>query len=55
MKRVNQYFKNRTENFDNYYRCIQNECNLFHVYNWIQFFVSTHNDMIAKIIIMDLS
>ena len=22
----------------------ENECNLFHVYNWIQFFVSMYND-----------
>jgi hypothetical protein len=23
------------------------ECNLFHVYNWIQFFVSMYNDTIS--------
>ncbi len=22
----------------------KNECNVFHVYNWIQFFVSMYND-----------
>jgi putative transposase len=45
MERVNQYFKDRTEGFDDYYPCIQKgECNLFHVYNWIQFFVSMYND-----------
>ena len=44
MERVNQYFKDRTESFDDYYPCMQNECNLFHVYNWIQFFVSMYND-----------
>ncbi|MGZ5550733.1 MAG: hypothetical protein ACXW07_08275, partial [Nitrososphaeraceae archaeon] len=44
MERVNQYFKDRIENFDDYYPCIRNECNLFHVYNWIQFFVSMYND-----------
>ena len=32
MERVNQYFKDRIENFDDYYSCMQNECNLFHVY-----------------------
>ena len=39
MKRVNQYFKDRTEGFDDYYPCIQkeNEYNLFNVYNWIHF------------------
>ena len=44
MERVNQYFKDRTESFDDYYPCMQDECNLFHVYNWIQFFVSMYND-----------
>ena len=48
MERVNQYFKDRTESFDDYYPCIKNECNLFHVYNWIQFFASMYNDMISK-------
>ena len=48
MERVNQYFKDRTESFDDYYPCIKNECNLFHVHNWIQFFVSMYNDMISK-------
>ena len=44
MERVNQYFKDRIESFDDYYPCMQNDCNLFHVYNWIQFFVSMYND-----------
>ena len=46
MERVNKYFKDRAENFDDYYPCMQkeNECNLFHVYNWIQFFVSMYNN-----------
>ena len=48
MERVNQYFKDRTEGFDDYYPCVKNECNLFHVYNWIQFFVSVYNDTIAN-------
>ena len=48
MERVNQYFKDRIECFDDYYPCMQNECNLFHVYNWIQFFfVSMYNDTIV--------
>jgi putative transposase len=34
---VNQYFKDRIQSFDDYYPCVKNECNLFHVYNWIQF------------------
>ena len=44
MERVNQYFKDRIECFDDYYPCIRSECNLFHVHNWIQFFVSIYND-----------
>ena len=48
MERVNQYFKDRIESFDDYYPCVKNECNLFHVHNWIQFFVSMYNDMISK-------
>ncbi len=48
MERVNQYFKDRTEGFDDYYPCMEDECNLFHVYNWIQFFVSMYNDTISK-------
>ena len=28
--------------------CMVNECILFHVYNWIQFFVSMYNDTIAN-------
>ena len=49
MERINQYFKDRTESFDDYHPCMQKEeCNLFHVYNWIQFFVSMYNDTIAN-------
>jgi transposase-like protein len=51
MERVNQYFKDRIESFDDYYPCIQNKdnrCNLFHVHNWIQFFISMYNDTIYK-------
>ena len=48
MERVNQYFKDRTEGFDDYYPCMEDECNLFHVYNWIQFFVSMYNDTITN-------
>src|SRR5574342_269615 len=46
MERVNRYFKDRIESFDDYYPCMQkkDECNLFHVYNWIQFFVIIYND-----------
>ena len=40
--------KDRIECFDDYYPRIQIECNLFHVYNWIQFFVSMYHDTIAN-------
>jgi hypothetical protein len=48
MERVNQYLKNKIESFDDYYQCMQNECNLFHVYNGIRFYVSMYNDTIAN-------
>ena len=49
MERVNQYFKDRIESFDDYYPCMQkDECNLLHVYNWLQFFVTMYNDTIYK-------
>ena len=45
MERVNQYFKYRMESFDDYYPCMQKDgCNLLHVHNWIQFFVSMYNN-----------
>ena len=50
MDRVNQYFKDRIECFDDYYPCIRKDdgYNLFHVYNWIQFFVSMYNNTVAN-------
>ena len=48
MERVNQYFNDRIESFDDCYPCVQLECNLFNVYNWIQFFVSMYNYTIAN-------
>ncbi|MDR4511348.1 MAG: hypothetical protein MRJ93_06525 [Nitrososphaeraceae archaeon] len=47
MERVNQYLKDRIESLDDYYHCIKEECNLFYVHNWIEFFVSRYNDTIA--------
>ena len=48
IKRVMQYFKDRTESFDDYYPCIvkkrkKNNCNLSHVYNWIKLFIYLYN------------
>jgi hypothetical protein len=50
MERVNQYLKDRIESFDYYYNCIQkeHEWNLFHVYNWMQFYVSMYNVTISN-------
>ncbi len=48
MERINQYFKDIIESFDDYYPCLKDECNLFHVYNCIQFFVSMYNDTIVN-------
>jgi putative transposase len=45
MERVNPYFKDRIEGFDDYYPCIRNGCTFFHVYNWIHFFVSMYNSV----------
>lgn len=45
MERVVQYFKDRTESFDDYYPCKskRRDCNNGHVYNWIELFVSMYN------------
>ena len=46
--RLMQYFKDRTECFDDYYPCInQNRnCDLLHVYNWIKLFIYLYNTTI---------
>ncbi len=49
IERVMQYFKDRTECFDDYYTCKQSgktegeECNILHVYNWIKLFIYLYN------------
>ena len=35
IERAIEYVKDRTECFDDYYPCIKKECNLLHVYQWI--------------------
>ena len=41
---VMQYFKDRIENFDDYYPCNNKQsCDLEHVYNWIRLFVYLFN------------
>ena len=52
IERVMQYFKDRTESFDDYYPCVDNNCDLVHVYNWIKLFVYFYNDRIKNIISM---
>ena len=38
IERTIQYFKDKTEGFDDYYPCLGgNNCDLLHVHNWIQF------------------
>lgn len=49
MERVNQYFNDKIESFDDYYQYMRkedNECNLLDIYNWLRFFVSVYNDTI---------
>ena len=48
IERVMQYFKDRTENFDDYYPCRKDDCNKDHVYNWIELFVSMYNSTIVE-------
>jgi putative transposase len=49
IERAIQYFKDRTENFDDYYPCRHLGCDLNHVYNWIILFVFMHNAAIRHI------
>ncbi|MDR4511115.1 MAG: hypothetical protein MRJ93_05350 [Nitrososphaeraceae archaeon] len=48
MERVNLYLKDCIISFDDYYLYRQFESNLFHVHNWIQFFISMYNDMVVN-------
>ncbi|HET9807950.1 MAG: hypothetical protein ACM3VV_06040 [Deltaproteobacteria bacterium] len=48
IERVMQYFKDRTESFDDYYPCFvsrkkKNNCDPSHVYNWIKLFIHLYN------------
>src|SRR5919197_3097870 len=49
IERTIQYFKDRTEHFDDYYPCIRFACDLSHVYKWLGLFVFMRNAMIANI------
>ena len=44
IERVMQYFKDRTEGFDDYYPCPKRiNCDLSHVYNWVKLFIYAYN------------
>ncbi len=43
IERTMQYIKDRTESFDDYFPCRKENCNLFHIKNWINLFVNMHN------------
>jgi len=46
IERVNQYFKDRIECFDDYYPCTgKQNCDLGHIHKWISFFVLMYNDL----------
>jgi putative transposase len=51
IERVMQYFKDRTEGFDDYYPCTKRiNCDLSHVYNWIKLFIYAYNAKIKNIV-----
>ena len=56
IERVMEYFKDRTECFDDYYPCINQKryCDLEHVYNWIKFFIYLYNRRISDNIIFKI-
>ena len=59
IERMMQYFKDRTECFDDYYPCINNNnnkqnCDLPHVYNWIKLFVYLYNAKIRNTILFKI-
>jgi putative transposase len=55
IERVMQYFKDRTESFDDYYPCTKNNnCDLEHVYNWIRLFIYLYNAKIRNTILFKL-
>ena len=59
IERMMQYFKDRTECFDDYYPCINNNnnkqnCDLQHVYNWIKLFVYLYNAKMRNTILFKI-
>ena len=43
VERTLQYFKDRTESFDDYFPCRKKNCKLKHARNWLQLFVDHYN------------
>ncbi len=44
IERTMQYIKDRTVSFDDYFPCRRKQqCNLFHIKNWMNLFVDMHN------------
>lgn len=43
MERANEYLKDRTEEFDDYWPCMKEECDKNHVNNWLDLFVWMHD------------
>jgi putative transposase len=55
IERVMQYFKDRTESFDDYYPCTKNNnCDLEHVYDWIKLFIYLYNANIRNFIVLKI-
>ncbi|HLN35654.1 MAG TPA: hypothetical protein VK250_10310 [Nitrososphaeraceae archaeon] len=56
IERVMQYFKDRSECFDDYYPCTKNsiKCNLSHVCNWIKLFICLYNAKIRNNIVFKI-
>jgi putative transposase len=49
IERIMQYFKDRTESFDDYYPCNNKQnCDLTHVYNWLKMFIYLYNTTIRN-------
>ena len=43
IERKIQYFKNRTESFDDYFPCLKEKCKLQHIRNWFNLFIDYFN------------
>ena len=49
VERAMQYFKDRIESFDDYYPCTKNNnCDLSHLYNWLNLYIYLYNTTIRN-------